>query len=267
MRQIYFDFQRHLLQVGATDTMMGKLIERLKAQGLYDNAMIIILADHGANWSGVGHERRMLNPNDYRDMLRVPMWIKMPHQTTQRIVDKPVRTIDLLPTVAHLLKLPGIQQAPHQQNLQGHDIFATDYPNPKEIKVVDNLGENTYTLATDRDYKTPSFEIRNRFFGTGSHDGIFSYSPPELRSLIQFGQPIPNNATAVSSDWVFELSEPEAYTEVDLTEQYTPTLVEGRITAKNGKPFPEHFVITVNGRVRNAYPYLFKKNGALLLGG
>ena len=38
--------QRHMLQVGYVDRLVGRLIERLRAAGLYDRALIVLTADH-----------------------------------------------------------------------------------------------------------------------------------------------------------------------------------------------------------------------------
>ena len=42
--------QRHLLQVGFVDRFVGRLVDRLKTQGIYDDALIILTADHGTSF-------------------------------------------------------------------------------------------------------------------------------------------------------------------------------------------------------------------------
>jgi hypothetical protein len=49
-------YQRHLLQVGFVDTLLGKLLARLKAVNLYDRSLIVITSDHGASF----------RPNDFK---------------------------------------------------------------------------------------------------------------------------------------------------------------------------------------------------------
>src|SRR5262249_8635538 len=39
-------YQRHLLQVGFVDRLLGELLEHLKNVGLYDSSLIVITADH-----------------------------------------------------------------------------------------------------------------------------------------------------------------------------------------------------------------------------
>ena len=47
MRQRY---QRHLLQVGFTDRLLGRLIARLRETGLWDRALVVVTADHGVSF-------------------------------------------------------------------------------------------------------------------------------------------------------------------------------------------------------------------------
>ena len=39
--------QRYLLQLGFVDRLIGRLLRRLKGQGMYDNTLIVVTADHG----------------------------------------------------------------------------------------------------------------------------------------------------------------------------------------------------------------------------
>ena len=42
--------QRHLLQVGFVDTLIGRMVARLRELGIYDRALVIVTADHGASY-------------------------------------------------------------------------------------------------------------------------------------------------------------------------------------------------------------------------
>ncbi len=46
--------QHHLLQVGYVDTLVGALLRRLKAVGLYDRALVVVVADHGISFEPGG---------------------------------------------------------------------------------------------------------------------------------------------------------------------------------------------------------------------
>src|SRR5207249_3270872 len=68
-------YQRYLLQVGFVDTLVGQLINRLKAVGLYDRSLVVITADHGVSFRPKEF-RRLLTPTNFQDILPVPLFIK-----------------------------------------------------------------------------------------------------------------------------------------------------------------------------------------------
>jgi hypothetical protein len=53
----------------------------------------------------LNHDRRVVRPGNIEDIAPVPFFLKAPGQRQGRISDKPLRTIDLLPTIADVLGL------------------------------------------------------------------------------------------------------------------------------------------------------------------
>ena len=94
--------QRHLLQVGFVDRFVGRLVERLKAQGIYDEALIIITSDHGASFQH-GMPRRTFTDNTRAEIMMVPLIVKFPGQVSGRVSDENVETVDIVPTIASVL--------------------------------------------------------------------------------------------------------------------------------------------------------------------
>lgn len=95
-------YQRHLLQVGFVDKLLGDLLKRLKTLDLYDQSLIIITADHGASFWPKGSRRNVL-PAHAQDIWRVPLFVKAPYQQQGEVSDRPVKTIDIVPTIAEIL--------------------------------------------------------------------------------------------------------------------------------------------------------------------
>jgi hypothetical protein len=91
--------QRHLLQVGYTDRLLGSLIRRLKSAGLYDRATVVVTADHGASFEA-GGRRRTVNGRNVADIASVPLFVKYPNQRRGRTDERDARTIDIVPTIA-----------------------------------------------------------------------------------------------------------------------------------------------------------------------
>jgi hypothetical protein len=97
--QIDQGFQRHVLQVRYVDRLVGRLLDALRARGLFDDAVIVITSDHGASFV-TGQPRRPANPANVGAIAPVPFFVKLPGQRDGRVDDRVVRTIDVLPTIA-----------------------------------------------------------------------------------------------------------------------------------------------------------------------
>jgi Sulfatase len=106
--------QRHLLQVGFVDRLLGQLIAQLRRTGLWDRAMVVVVADHGISFrvkptpappfavGELGHRRKLTAENAH-DIVAVPLLVKYPRQRHGEIDPKWARTTDLLPTIADVL--------------------------------------------------------------------------------------------------------------------------------------------------------------------
>ena len=96
--------QRHLLQVGFADHFIGDLIDRLQAQGIYDDTLIVVTADHGSSYLH-GKRRRNANQGNEAAILSVPLIVKLPQQVTGEVSDRNVETVDIVPTIADVLSI------------------------------------------------------------------------------------------------------------------------------------------------------------------
>jgi hypothetical protein len=106
--------QRHLLQAGFVDRLLGQLIAQLRRTGLWDRAMVILVADHGISFRvkptpappfvvGELGYRRDLTPENAHDVVTIPLLVKYPRQREADIDPTWARTTDLLPTIADVL--------------------------------------------------------------------------------------------------------------------------------------------------------------------
>ena len=98
-------YQRHLLQVGAVDRELGMLVARLKATGMYDRTLLVVTADHGISFRLGERDRRTVTPANLQGEAPVPLFVKRPRQPHGRVSPVYARTVDVLPTIAGLLKL------------------------------------------------------------------------------------------------------------------------------------------------------------------
>lgn len=85
------------------DAQVGALFDGLERLGAYDDALIIVTADHGEEFHEHG---RFIHSQPYDESIHVPLFVKLPHgRAAGRRVEDLVETVDLLPTVLDLLQI------------------------------------------------------------------------------------------------------------------------------------------------------------------
>ena len=87
------------------DREFGRLVERLRELGLYEDTIIVVLSDHGEEFlehGKIGHGSHL-----WEELLHVPLIVKLAGADRPRgaEVAEPVRVIDVLPTLADLVGL------------------------------------------------------------------------------------------------------------------------------------------------------------------
>jgi hypothetical protein len=98
--------ERHMLQLGYADRLLGRLIQRLQDVGLWDRALVVITADHGVGLRP-GGSRRPVTAANFPGIAGVPLFVKLPRQRNASVDDGRARTIDILPTIASVVGVPG----------------------------------------------------------------------------------------------------------------------------------------------------------------
>jgi len=103
-------------EVAYADSAISNFLAHLKNKGLYENAIVIVVGDHG---EGLGeHHEDTHGIFLYDATTHVPLIVKLPHQLYgKRVVDEQVRTTDILPTV---LDAAGISVP---RSVSGHTLM------------------------------------------------------------------------------------------------------------------------------------------------
>ena len=84
-------------EIAWTDTLIGRLLDALSEHRLYDEAMILVVSDHG---EGLGdHVEAEHGLLLYRETLQVPLIVKVPGQSRGKVRRDTVGLIDVMPTV------------------------------------------------------------------------------------------------------------------------------------------------------------------------
>ena len=99
-----FGQQRHLLQLGLVDRLLGEYLDRLEAIGDFDRATVIVTADHGISFVP-GERSRGIGEANAGGIANVPLLYKEPGQRAGTVQTRPVQLIDVVPTIAARLEL------------------------------------------------------------------------------------------------------------------------------------------------------------------
>lgn len=157
--------QRHLLEIGYTDTLLEQIIRQLKATGLWDEAVIVVTADHGAAFQSK-IPRRTAVPENMGEIASVPLFIKSPGQMKPEVTDERTCATDILPMIA--------------------DELGIEYPwdeadcDPEEVKVLNSPnGEGSSTPEEMLEQRREHLIERiQRVFGTGGGWGpVYRFGP------------------------------------------------------------------------------------------
>lgn len=95
-------WQRLVLQAQATDRLLGRLFDRMREAGTFDDALIVVAGDHGQAFVP-GEPWRAVSEGNYEQILWAPLIVKAPGQTEGEVNDDNIETIDVLPTIADRL--------------------------------------------------------------------------------------------------------------------------------------------------------------------
>jgi hypothetical protein len=161
-------WQRHLLQLGYADRVLGRLLQRLRSTGLYDRAVLVVTADHGVSFRA-GQKRRPLSEANREDIAYVPLFVKTPGQRRGRVVAEAARTIDIVPTLADAT---GVAIPWH---VDGHSLLGPRPAEPNVILVKDKGRRFTIPAAGLLRLREQALRRQLRLFGSGS--SLFALGP------------------------------------------------------------------------------------------
>jgi hypothetical protein len=174
--------QRLLLQLAYTDNLLGTMIKRLKATGLWDPSLLIVTADHGSGLTPLSRSRKMDDKNP-ADLTWVPLFLKTPGQQAGKVDLRNEQQVDLMPTIADVL------DATIPWQVDGHSLLGPpptgteklwyDIPGVKQQIDTANFAALAHTgLATDI---AAVARGREGLFAVGPYRGLVGEKVSALR--------------------------------------------------------------------------------------
>jgi hypothetical protein len=233
------DEQRYLLQLGYVDRLLGKLIRRLKSQGIYDNTLIVATADHGIAFQVDVDTRRSVSMSNVQELTPIPFFVKRPGQRAGHVSDVLARTVDVTPTIADVL---GWKVG---YRTDGHSAFGPITRKRKRVIL------NTRDFTSVVNISAKSWEARRakvvkrrlRQFGSGDIASLYTGIGPH-RNLI--GREVGSIARAAGGR--ASIVQPALFANVRPSSGVLPTQIAGDLSGGNASATRD-LAVAVNGRI------------------
>jgi hypothetical protein len=229
--------QRHFLQTGFADHELQELWKHLKSEGLWDEALIVVAADHGVAFPKA-RERRRLSRANAAEIAPVPLLVKAPGQKRARVDDAWVSTIDILPTIFDVLNLnPRVK-------MDGRSAFSDEVQQRDTLHILlRNSFEELNIPAADFERERERIVERNHaLLGTSSDGPERIYRVGPNQELL--GEPARSaGLEPLDVDFVYGAD----YANVDPSSPFVPSHVVGRV--EGGGEGGREIAVAVNGRI------------------
>jgi hypothetical protein len=229
-------YQRHLYQLGFLDQRLGALFDRLEETGTWDDALIVVVADHGASFVA-GEHRRWPMEGNLSDLYRVPLIIKLPGQVEGQVFDEPAFAIDILPTIVDALDITT------EWEFDGHsllDIEGTDYPHQPIFYCCSPDPASTDIAELFEQVRRNHQWVPDQ----GSWMAVAGSGP--YADLV--GQPVASLDPQPSDDLAWSLTQSEELADVDRASGFAQTFISGRLQLPPGIA-DDDLLLAVNGTV------------------
>jgi hypothetical protein len=233
------DEQRYLLQLGYTDRLLGRLIRRLKSEGIYDDTLIVATADHGIAFQSGVETRRSVSMSNVEELTPIPFFVKQPGQRRGRISDALARTVDVTPTIADVL---GWKVG---YRTDGHSAFGPITRQRRRVILNTRDFSSVVNISAKRWEARRRAVVRRRLRQFGSGDIASLYTGiGKHRDLI--GKQVGSVARAATGR--ASVVQDSMFADVDPASGVMPTQIAGDLTGARGGATRD-LAVAVNGRI------------------
>ena len=231
--------QRHLLQLGFADKLLGEVIGRLETVGLYERSLVIVVADHGASFRA-GENPRLVSNVNLPDILPVPVIVKLPHQDRGVVSDRNVQTVDILPTIAEVLDV----EVPW--SVDGRSLFDTAIPDRTELTIFGYATQRLIVAPVSAEmYET--LDRKLSIFGSGERvDGLYRIG----RYSRLVGQEAGNYPIDYAPDVRVWLDGGDLWQDVDLESEFVPARITGQVDTNTDARENLNLAVAINGTIQ-----------------
>ena len=133
-------------EIAFVDAEIGRLLVELERRGDLARATIVLTADHGEEfWEHGAFEH---GHSLYDELVRVPLVLRTPAAAPGQVLDLPVRTLDLMPTLCELF---GVPPSPQFEGRSLLPVLRGEDREPRPVVLDGTLyGHDKVALRTER---------------------------------------------------------------------------------------------------------------------
>jgi arylsulfatase A-like enzyme len=168
------------------DEQLGQLFEWLKAEGLYDQTLIVLTGDHGEEFQEHGgwwHGQTL-----YQEQIAVPLIAKYPAGARAgTVITELARSLDIAPTILDVARVPI------PETMMGRSLWSATEPPPSVFAEEDLEGNVVHALRTpayklilanpDNPRGLPAEVLFDLSTDPGEQSDLFAAQPDQVRSM------------------------------------------------------------------------------------
>lgn len=189
--------QRYMLQLRSWDALLGRLIDRLEATGVWDDAVVVVAADQGLSLDP-GEPRRTVERRNAADVMPVPLFVRTPGGRAGAVDERNAELVDVLPTLADALDLEV------RFGMDGASLLG---PDPgRSAKAHYSLDGRRLTFPASLGTGTFAANVRRTFGPGGGPDDLYGTGPG--RRLL--GRATPDRSLVVEGPATLDTPDPSA---------------------------------------------------------
>lgn len=221
--------QRYVLQALNVDRQVGLMLDRLEETQLLDDAVIVVMSDHGVSFRPDTLNRKFAD-DTIDDLLPVPLFIKRPGQSDGEVDRRLAQQTDILPTVLDML---GVDT----RTIEFDGVSLVGPDDPERVPVIFNSGR-TAPLDTAPDVlRSPTIAWISSLLTDETDPYAFG---PDARLSGQDAAPLING----NSDISVTLPTKRRFDDVEPESPYLPANIFGTLS---GTSEPTRIAVAVNG--------------------
>ncbi len=172
-------------KIAFMDMNLGKLFQRLKDMGLFNDAMIVVNSDHGELFGE--HQTFGHNTDLYNELIWVPMLVRYPEARRRGRSERLVQTVDIMPEI---LKSVGLDVP---ADVQGQPFDAATHDVIAEIFMQEH---NSHARRFPERYNR---DLKAIFSGVGSDSLKYIWSSNDKSELFDLGSD-PNESNNIIAE-------------------------------------------------------------------